>query len=223
MLVSCWSSKGGSGTTVVAGALAAVLGRRHEEGSLLVDLAGDVPVSLGMPEPPGPGVVEWLAAGSDAPADALGRIEVPAAPGVSLLPRGRGMLVDPERAELLVSILALDPRPVIVDVGTFVPHDDPEIDSVRRAFVLGATHSFLVTRACFLSLRRAINLPFRPSGIVLVNESYRSLGGREVADVLGAPIVATVPVDGAIARAVDAGVLASRIPRSLADVLLDAA
>jgi hypothetical protein len=223
VLVACWSSKGGSGTTVVAGALAAVLGRRGDDGSLLVDLAGDVPVSLGMPEPPGPGVTEWLAAGPEAPIDALGRIEIPATPDVSLLPCGRLGLLDPERAELLAAILAADPRPVVVDVGAIGVNGDPDVDRVRRVFALAATHSLLVTRACFISLRRAINLPFRPSGIVLVHESYRSLGGREVADVLGAPIVATVPVDGAIARAVDAGLLASRIPRVLTDVLLDAA
>ena len=50
VLVTCWSVKGGSGTTVVAAALALSLARR-DEGALLVDLAGDVPAALGCPEP----------------------------------------------------------------------------------------------------------------------------------------------------------------------------
>jgi hypothetical protein len=36
---------------------------------------------------------------------------------------------------------------------------------------------------------------------------------------LGAPVVAEVPVDPAVSRAVDAGLLACRIPASLVDAL----
>ncbi|MBA2624197.1 MAG: hypothetical protein H0U89_01090, partial [Acidimicrobiia bacterium] len=75
MLIACWSVKGGSGTTVVAAALAVVLGREAPGGSLLADLAGDVPAVLGMVDPPGPGLDDWLRAGDGVPADALGRLE----------------------------------------------------------------------------------------------------------------------------------------------------
>nr|MBA3268215.1 hypothetical protein [Acidimicrobiia bacterium] len=55
MLIACWSPKGGSGTTVVATALGLILAG-SEGSSLLVDLAGDVPATLGLPEPAGPGL-----------------------------------------------------------------------------------------------------------------------------------------------------------------------
>src|SRR4051794_33057920 len=69
VFVSCWSVKGGSGTTVVASSLALLLATRSPAGSVLVDLAGDVPAVLGIPEPDGPGVSDWLAAGDSVPAD----------------------------------------------------------------------------------------------------------------------------------------------------------
>ncbi|MGH9246054.1 MAG: hypothetical protein ACRD29_17400, partial [Acidimicrobiales bacterium] len=65
MLVSCWSTKGGAGTTVVAAALALLLARSHADGAVIVDLAGDVPVALGAADRPGPGVADWLAAAPD--------------------------------------------------------------------------------------------------------------------------------------------------------------
>jgi len=43
----------------------------------------------------------------------------------------------------------------------------------------------------------------------------------DVADVLAAPVMATVPLDPAVARAVDAGVLARRLPRVLSHALKD--
>jgi hypothetical protein len=54
------------------------------------------------------------------------------------------------------------------------------------------------------------------SGIVVVEEPGRALGTREVSDVLGVPVLASVPVRAAIARVVDAGVLVARLPDSLA-------
>ena len=62
----CWSAKGGSGTTVFAAALALVMGQRRP--TVLVDLDGDAPATLGLAQPSGPGVAEWLASPS---ADAL--------------------------------------------------------------------------------------------------------------------------------------------------------
>src|SRR5690606_4110848 len=92
MLVACWSAKGGSGTTVVASSLALLLAQRDPLGSLLVDVAGDVPLALGLAEPTGPGLAGWLAAGPDVPADGLHRIEAPAEHGLAVLPRGDGPL-----------------------------------------------------------------------------------------------------------------------------------
>lgn len=215
MLVACWSSKGGSGTTVVAASLALVLARRGPEGALLVDLAGDAPAALGLAEPEGPGLSGWLAAGAEVPADALVRLEQPAHPGLNLLPRGPGDL-SPVRADVLAALLAADPRPVVADCGA-------EPRGAALAVAAGATRSILVTRACFLSLRRALVAPLRPSEVVLLTEPGRSLTRLDVEDCIGAPVVAEVAVDPLVARAVDAGLLAARLPKALARELARAA
>jgi len=64
VLITCWSSKGGSGTTVVAAALAALLGA--EGPTLLVDLGGDLPAALGLPEP-AVGLTSWIPGGAAEP------------------------------------------------------------------------------------------------------------------------------------------------------------
>jgi Mrp family chromosome partitioning ATPase len=208
VLLSCWALKGGVGTTVVTAALGLTLQRAGHD-VLLVDLAGDLPAALGLPEPDGPGLTDWLAAGDDVPADGLGRIEVPAAPGLSVLPRGRGPLGPTVRVEALVT--ALDARrSVVVDCGVL---DDREPD--RAVVAARSTHSLLVTRACYLALRRASTPPLRPSGVVLVTEPGRALGRDDVEQVVGAPVRAEIAVDPAVARAVDAGLLVTRLPRGL--------
>lgn len=207
MLHACWSTKGGSGTTVVAVALAAVLAR-HGGGSLLVDLDGDVPPALGMPEPDGPGVAGWLAAGATVPADALTRLEVAGPAGLRVLCRGEGPLPGDERAEVLAAILGAERRHVVVDCGT-----DP--DDAARVLAVAATRSLLVLRPCFLALRRATRSPVRPTGVVLVREPGRAMGAADVEAALGVAVVAEVPVEASVARAVDAGTLGHRLPRPL--------
>jgi hypothetical protein len=51
--------------------------------------------------------------------------------------------------------------------------------------------------------------------VVLVTEPGRALVRGDVENVVGAPVRAEVAVDPAIARAVDAGMLAARMPRLL--------
>ncbi len=208
MLVACWSSKGGAGTTVVAASLALLLARRTRAGALLVDLAGDAPAALGLPDPDTPGLAGWLHAGADVPADALSRLEQVAGDGLALLARGSGPL-PAERAEVLAALLASDARPVVADCGA-------EPEGAALAIASSATRSVLVTRACFLALRRALQAPLRPSEIVLLTEPGRSLTRLDVEDCIGAPVVAEVSVDPSVARAVDAGLLAARLPRGLA-------
>src|SRR5437764_7426251 len=87
MLVACWSVKGGSGTTVVSAALAlSVAATGHD--ALLVDMGGDLPAALGIPEPEGPSLADWLAAGDGVGSDARARLEVDAGSNLALLPLG---------------------------------------------------------------------------------------------------------------------------------------
>jgi hypothetical protein len=211
LLFACWSPKGGSGTTVVAAALGLLLARAAPSGALLADLAGDLPTALGLaPGPTGIGLADWLAAGPDVPEDALERLEVDAGAHLRLLPwRGGGAPTpDVGRGEALAAMLSADPRPVVVDCGTAGT-------GAALAVAASATVSLLVIRPCYLALRRALDAPLRPSGVVLVTEEGRSLGRADVEHVLGVPVRAEIRIDPAVARAVDAGLLAGRLPRGL--------
>jgi MinD-like ATPase involved in chromosome partitioning or flagellar assembly len=212
LLIACWSPKGGSGTTVVAAALGLVLARAAPSGALLADLAGDLPTVLGLAAATtGLGLADWLAAGPDVPDDALGRLELDAGPHLRLLPwRGRpgAPVAVGGRGEALAASLSADPRPVVADCGAAGA-------DATLAVAASATVSLLVIRPCYLALRRALDAPLRPSGVVLVTEEGRSLGRADVEDVLGVPVRAEVRVDPTVARAVDAGLLASRLPRGL--------
>jgi hypothetical protein len=78
--------------------------------------------------------------------------------------------------------------------------------------------TLLVIRPCYLALRRALNLGLcaAASGVVVVTEPGRALGCEDVAAVTGLPVIATIPLRADIARVVDAGVLADRLPNPLA-------
>ena len=216
MVTLCWAAKGGSGTTVVATALALSSSRP----SLLVDLDGEIPAVLGVPEPDRPGVAEWLA--SDTTADHLADLLIDIAPQTWLLPwrattfdgRLDGAHPQSTRWATLGDWLhdwsnqwGCD---VTVDIGTRPP---PEPLAAR------ADRSLLVTRPCYLSLRRAVRSTIRPTGVILVDEPGHGLRERDVEHALGVPIEAIVNFDPTVSRAVDAGLLACRLPRMMTRAL----
>ncbi len=216
MLITCWSAKGGSGATTIAAALA--LSDDTGAEVTLVDLAGDLPAALGMSEPSGPGVSDALAAHpSSAPAALVRAARIELVPGVGLVPHGAGPLRGGAPMEAFVRGLHADGGVVVVDAGVVRP-GSPALDAV-----LASPSSLLVTRPCYLSVRRAVGLPVRPDAVVLVDEPGRSLGRRDVEAVLGVPVRAVVPFEPSIARAIDAGLLLARMPRSLSRALRTAA
>jgi cellulose biosynthesis protein BcsQ len=213
-LIAFWSPKGGSGTSVTAAACAVHAARRVPP-VRLVDLCGDRPAVLGLGAEPETGVADWLAAGPTAPTDALDRLAVDITPGLTLLPRGRlASVLEPSAAAESGAALAVALRDgplTVVDVG--VP-DSP----VARAVLEVSDATLMVVRECYLALRRGAASPCtaRAFGLVVLQEPGRSLGPAEVAQVLGRPVTARVPMRVAIARAVDAGVLPTRLPEPLA-------
>lgn len=195
MLTICWAAKGGSGTTVVTATLA--LSRRTP--TLLVDLAGDLPIALGVPVPDGPGIGEW--SGSSASPGRLDALRVTLADGLDLLPRGHQAPAG--RWHELGGHLAGLTDTVIVDAGTGAP---------PAGLRSHADRLLLVTRACYLAVRRAVDAREPIDGIVLVEEPGRALDATDLEASLGAPVVSRVLLDPAVARAVDAGLLLSKLP-----------
>ena len=202
-----WAAKGGSGTTVVTASLALSC----PTDSLLVDLAGDLPTALGLAAPAGQGIGDWLA--SDAPPTALADLAVEVDRTTRLLPRGRAVDLDSPRWPELIDWLARRTA-VFVDAGTGTP---------AAGLLQGDVRTLLVTRACYVGLQRVVATQCRPDGVVLVCEPGRTLRGADVERSIGAPVVASVSVDVAVSRAVDAGLLAARVPRLLQRELRSAA
>lgn len=215
-MILCWSAKGGSGVTVVTAALAVLLSEPAagpERRVLAIDLAGDLPAVFGVAEPTGPGVVDWLTAQPAPDAAALRTLTIDLGTGVSLLPAGAGRpsaaaaaVVPAAGWSRLAAAVEHHDGVVVVDAG-LGPPPAPLLEL--------ADASLLVTRACYLSLRRATTVAAAATGVVLVVEPGRALGRHDITTALGVPVVAEVPLDPAVARAVDAGLMAGRIPSSL--------
>lgn len=209
MLITLWSVKGGSGVSVVAAGLASVFasdGGAGANGSLLVDLGGDQPALLGVAQPDSPGVRDWLAA-PHGDAAALRRLEIEVGPSMGLLPAGSAAGWPPEREAALVEVLGSDGRAVVVDGA---------LGAAPAASLAAADVSLLVVRPCYLALRRAVRHGVHADGVVLVEEAGRALDAVDVSRALGLPVLCTVEADPSVARAVDAGLLAARLPRAFA-------
>ena len=209
------SAKGGVGVTVVAATLAAGWARR-DGAALLVDLCGDAPAVLGMAEPGGPGVRDWLADEHSGP-EALDRLVVDAGEGLSLLAAGSASVApwSEERARCLARTLAALDGHVVVDAGHRGGPSAGQAHELLIDELVAAGRSVLVTRPCYLALRRAVHQGVVADGAVLVREPGRSLDRRDVSQVLGLPLLAQVDLDPAVARSVDAGLLTRTAHRAL--------
>ena len=197
MIILCRSVKGGSGTSVTAAALALLLAARHRGGGHIVDLCGDLPAVLGIAEPDGTAGCEVNSA-------------------LHLLPRRvDGHATEAHWLSLATELQSLR-GPVVVDAGC-TPVGQPLLDV--------AAASYLVTRPCYLALRRATHAVHKGEvsvdGCILLNETGRALTPNDVSAVLKTPVCAELPVDSAISRAVDAGLLAHRVPKALDEGLAD--
>jgi hypothetical protein len=206
--MTCWSVKGGSGTTVVAAGLALVLSNRVHEPPpvLLIDVGGDAPAALGLPEPASAGLCDWLS--SQAPPAALEDLAVVVNDRLSVVPRGYGPLPSPDapRWLQLAKYLHGRDRDSVLDCGPLRP--------APQVLVEGAL-SILVLRPCYMALRRVASLSLSADRLVLVDEPGRALRRPDVENVVGQRVDVHLELDPAIARAVDAGLLAGRLPSQL--------
>lgn len=216
MLLALWSPKGGSGTSVFAAAVALAVARQSAVesagGIRLADLTGDQPAVLGLGADPVLGLGDWLAVGPEAPGEALDRLVVEVASGCALLPYGTARPAARAEAGAALAVVLRDgPWPVVAECGT-------ALDPAVRACAELADVTVAVLRPCYLALRRAVHSPLlaHTRGVVVVEEPGRALGAREVTEVLDLPVLARVPARLEIGRAVDAGVLPTRLPTALA-------
>jgi hypothetical protein len=98
-----------------------------------------------------------------------------------------------------------DDEVLVVDAGT-----SPPVAAEDRQ----GEHYAVLRGPCYLALASLVAAPGPPpDGVILVAEPGRSLTATDVTEVLGVPVVATVEVNPAVARTIDAGLLAARLHR----------
>ena len=201
-VITVHGAKGGQGTTTVAAVLA-ILHAHAGHRTLLVDTAGD-PAILATNEPDRPGLAEYL---NPAHRLAIEHVTTNVTERLDLIARGDGTIeFDTYTYGLLTG--GLDHYDtVIIDTATHAPAWDRHAD-----------HDILVTRPCYLALRRAVTQP-RPAHLAVVTEPGRALNTADIEAALGIPVTVTIALDSDIARCIDAGLLNTRIPRTLTRAL----
>ena len=202
-VITVHGAKGGQGTTTVAAVLA-ILHAHAGHRTLLIDTAGDLPATLATNNTEPIGLADYLNTTRNVAIEQhVTRIN----DNLDLLPRGDGPITfDTYTYGLLTGGLDYYDT-VIIDTATHAPEWDRNAD-----------HDILVTRPCYLALRRAVTQP-RPTGLVVITEPGRALNTTDIEAALGIPITATIPADPDIARSIDAGLLNTRLPRTLTRAL----
>ena len=110
-----------------------------------------------------------------------------------------------------------DGEPVEVAPGVFLIGEFDVVTADHAVFydagvqtVVPSGDSVLTVRNSYLSLRRAVRMTGRHGAVVAVVESGGALRGSDIMAALGVPEVTVLAVDPAVARMVDAGILANR-------------
>lgn len=202
MLITCWSPKGGTGTSTTVAVMAAAALRRRRPVRVL-DATGDQ-AALFAVAPTGPGLHDWLAGGADAPLDAIDRLALTVAPRAVLVHAG----LRPEAPSAAAAGVALarhlrsDATITLADLGAA---GDPALAALAEH----ADVSLVVARACFLALARitADERTAAATGLVVLRERGRTLRAHDVEAVTGRPVVLDTPLRPSIARLADAGTL----------------
>ncbi len=198
-------ARGGQGTTTLATVLA-VLSAVHRPTVLATAQVDDVCALTGIPRPELPStaaicpnlmlVATDQLSGEHRDGPGRGGEDIATAP----VPVGGRDVSGPGCTQPEVSV---------VDLGRLAHVSEPESPVAEP----GVVRWLVVRGPCYLSLRAAVGHRWQPDGVILVAEPGRSLSAADVSDVVGAPIVAKVPVEPAVARVIDAGLLLGRLHR----------
>ncbi len=209
MITILSSPKGGSGTSVVAASLAIVSSSSCP--TLLVDLAGDQAAIMGLPEPP-VGLNDWA---NGMTHREFNEILITCKDNLQLAPSGSSaveIFSTSAWANLARELMQRESNGfnIIIDFG--------RVELPLAFQKLACTH-YMVTRPCYLSLRRAVNTEQKFSGVIVVQEHGRVLTTSDVESVMKLKCVAEIPNSSDISRRVDSGLLKSRLPSPLQSAL----
>jgi hypothetical protein len=123
----------------------------------------------------------------------------------------------------VTSTLRLDPRCPVdrIDDGSVVVVDRGRLEQRAaeepedgRCVSTEPVRYVVLRGPCYVALATLLAAPARRfDGVIVVAEDGRSLTTKDVHDVLGIPVVATVTAARRVARTIDAGLLVSRLHR----------
>jgi hypothetical protein len=216
MVITGWSVRGGSGTTVVTAGLATVSASTSP--TLLIDLCGDSRALFQLPAATPTGLLDWAVAhhsvGPQTIADLITPVPLPT--GVLHVLEGGHASADLAQAERddFESRLAeglgwitSSYRRVIIDAGH-------RANPITHA-ITNDSCSVLVIRPCILSIRAALRSDRPVVGAVIVGNGP-SLPSSDIEAILGVPVLGQLNTCRSVPSAVDAGSFAQRLPRELA-------
>ncbi len=198
MLFAYVGAKGGVGTTTAAVMAASGAARKGRE-VVLVDLTGDIAVTVGVSTGLD-GIADWARA-DDLSLGAADALQVELNDQVALLPRGKGEF-DQARLATLWSLLCGKPQVVIIDAGSGAAAVElVGDDSVRRV---------MVVTTCYCAVYRAARMASQIDDMVVMADPTRSLTVEDVEGGVGKNAAVAFALDPAIARWGDAGLLLDR-------------
>ena len=203
-ILTIHAHKGGQGVTTIAAALATLTAQAQHR-TLLIDTGHDLAAVLGINEPDTPGLGNYLTPTNHI---TLADITTTITDHLDLINLGD---TNP----------TFDTSTYGLITGALDHYDTVIIDTSPAAhrWTRHADHTLLVTRPCYLALRHATGKVPRPDHLVVITEPGRALNTADIEAVTGTPVTATIPHDTAIARAIDAGLLTTRLPRTLTRAL----
>ena len=202
MITAIYAHKPGQGVTTITAALATLTAHAQRR-TLLVDTGTDLPAVLGIAEPDQPGLVDNITNPNVTLADIVTNV----AENLDLITRGEQTPVLNASTFGLFTGGLDHYDTVIIDAGT-----------TATGWVRHATARALVTRPCYLALRHATGQR-RPDYLAVITEPGRALNSADIEAAIGTPVTVTVPHTAEISRAVDAGLLTTRLPLTLARAL----
>jgi hypothetical protein len=133
-----------------------------------------------------------------------------------------GLMAAPDRVTDINEMLDIYDGDIQPDYDGY---DDVVIDWGKQATTeFGPGVMVLVTKPCYLALRRAVGLCNQPTSnagkrvVMFQDNESRALRDRDVEATLGMPVAYIMRQDPAIARVVDAGLLSARMPTQLANL-----
>lgn len=222
MLISIFSPKGGSGcstsTCLIAKSLAGHI--PNTEVFLIDAYNGDLDSIVGVESESEYGFVQWVESANPTTTN-LDRISNNVLENLSFVKYSsvkrdiylRNVEIDnadAEKFEKVATALNSEENICVVDLGT-------RVDAVSNSIIASSDLVIMVMKSCYVGLNRATAHPYieKVDAAIIIEEQGRSIGSKQISEVLKINCIIEIDARRDFARAVDAGVLVVRTPKNM--------